>query len=145
MSGCLIFHRPLICSMTSLESIRTWRFAFGSISSAFRMPAMRPRYSATLFDAIPDVGSDLGEHLTRPGVDHDGAAARDARISPRTAVGLHDQFASSHQSPDSPVRTRIALESGTQEHVVRCRGADSHHVALVEFHTAGRGHPAAQQ
>ena len=30
MSGCLIFHRPAICSMTSLESIRTSTGASGS-------------------------------------------------------------------------------------------------------------------
>ena len=53
MSSCLIFHRPDICSTTSLESRRTRTSAAGSIASAASSPAMSPRYSATLFDAFP--------------------------------------------------------------------------------------------
>ncbi|KDN76703.1 hypothetical protein DF19_15810 [Streptomyces olindensis] len=53
MSGCLIFQRPDICSMTSLESIRTWTVASGSSAWAACRPARRPRYSATLFVATP--------------------------------------------------------------------------------------------
>src|SRR4051794_19531249 len=53
MSGCLIFQRPLICSTTSLESIRTSTSAEGSSSSAASRPAISPRYSATLLVAVP--------------------------------------------------------------------------------------------
>ena len=53
MSGCLTFHRPDICSTTSLESIRTSMSARGSISAAARSPAISPLYSATLLVAMP--------------------------------------------------------------------------------------------
>ncbi len=53
IEGCLIFQRPDICSMTSLESMRTWTVAAGSRVWAARRPASRPRYSATLFVATP--------------------------------------------------------------------------------------------
>lgn len=57
MSGCLIFQRPDICSTTSLESIRTWTRsaspASGNNAFAAVRPAIRPRYSATLFVATP--------------------------------------------------------------------------------------------
>ena len=55
MSGCLIFHRPDICSTTSLESIRTSMSASGANSSASLSPAIRPEYSATLLVATPIV------------------------------------------------------------------------------------------
>ena len=55
ISGCLIFQLPLICSTTSLESIRTSMSAPGATSSAIRSPAMRPVYSATLLLATPIV------------------------------------------------------------------------------------------
>ncbi len=53
MSSCLIFHRPDICSTTSLESISTCTRASGSRSRAIRSPATSPEYSATLLDAFP--------------------------------------------------------------------------------------------
>ncbi|CAM5610069.1 hypothetical protein SANTM175S_01430 [Streptomyces antimycoticus] len=53
ISGCLIFQRPDICSMTSLESIRTRTSASGSRAYAARNPAIRPLYSATLLVAVP--------------------------------------------------------------------------------------------
>ncbi len=52
MSGCRIFHRPDICSTTSLESIRTCTLAAGSSSRAALSPASSPRYSATLLVAV---------------------------------------------------------------------------------------------
>ncbi len=55
MSGCLIFQRPDICSTTSLESIRTRTCTgvSGKRSLTALRPAIRPRYSATLFVATP--------------------------------------------------------------------------------------------
>ena len=54
MSGCLIFQRPDICSTTSLESIRTRTPALRGRGPARPCsPAIRPRYSATLFVATP--------------------------------------------------------------------------------------------
>ena len=53
MSSCLIFQRPDICSTTSLESIRTCTCALGSMANAASSPAINPRYSATLLDAVP--------------------------------------------------------------------------------------------
>ena len=55
MSGCLIFQLPLICSTTSLESIRTSTSASGATVCAIVRPAIRPRYSATLLLAVPIV------------------------------------------------------------------------------------------
>jgi hypothetical protein len=53
--GCLIFHRPDICSTTSLESIRTSISASGANSWASFRPAISPEYSATLLVASPSV------------------------------------------------------------------------------------------
>lgn len=50
--GCLICHRPHICSTTSLESIRTSTSAAPS-SAAAVSPAISPWYSATLLVAVP--------------------------------------------------------------------------------------------
>jgi len=50
--GFLICQRPDICSMTSLESIRTSTWVAFS-SAAARRPAIRPWYSATLFVVVP--------------------------------------------------------------------------------------------
>src|SRR5690606_13137600 len=50
--GCLIFHRPDICSTTSLESIRTSTWVAPSSLAAWS-PAISPPYSATLFVARP--------------------------------------------------------------------------------------------
>ena len=55
MSGCLIFQLPLICSTTSLESIRTSMSAPGATCSAILSPAISPLYSATLLLATPMV------------------------------------------------------------------------------------------
>jgi hypothetical protein len=66
IDGCLTCQRPLICSTTSLLSMRT-STSSGSRSIAARNPAMSPPYSATLFVATPI------------------AAARSARTSPVSA------------------------------------------------------------
>ncbi|SLI09280.1 Uncharacterised protein [Mycobacteroides abscessus subsp. abscessus] len=52
IAACLTFHRPDICSTTSLESIRTSTVRAPS-SAAASSPAISPRYSATLFVAMP--------------------------------------------------------------------------------------------
>ena len=49
MSSLLIFHRPDICSTTSLESSRTSMRASGSMACTYSSPAIAPRYSAKLF------------------------------------------------------------------------------------------------
>ena len=53
MSGCLTFQRPVICSTTSFESIRTATAAEASRSNAASSPAISPLYSATLLVAMP--------------------------------------------------------------------------------------------
>ena len=53
MSGCFTCQRPESCSTISLLSSRTSTSASGSISCAAVSPAITPRYSATLFDAVP--------------------------------------------------------------------------------------------
>ncbi len=53
IAGCLIFHRPDICSTTSLESSLASTAAPGASSAASRSPAIRPWYSATLLLATP--------------------------------------------------------------------------------------------
>ena len=53
MSSCLIFHRPLICSTTSLESSRASIEAPGARAAAASSPTISPVYSATLLLAIP--------------------------------------------------------------------------------------------
>ena len=59
MSGCLIFQRPLICSTTSLESMRTWISSSDgaaprifATSMASSRALMSPWYSATLLVAL---------------------------------------------------------------------------------------------
>ena len=51
----LIFHRPDICSTTSFESSLASTTACGSIPAAASSPAIKPRYSATLFVVMPSV------------------------------------------------------------------------------------------
>ncbi|COX36119.1 Uncharacterised protein [Mycobacterium tuberculosis] len=48
----MTFHRPDICSTTSLESISTAASVAPSFTASSK-PAIRPRYSATLFVARP--------------------------------------------------------------------------------------------
>jgi hypothetical protein len=50
--GCLIFQRPVICSMTSLESMVT-STSVAPRSAAAASPAISPEYSATLLVATP--------------------------------------------------------------------------------------------
>ena len=52
IAACLTFHRPDICSTTSLESIRAVTRDAPSVSAA-SSPAISPEYSATLLVATP--------------------------------------------------------------------------------------------
>ena len=93
MSGCLIFQRPDICSTTSLESIRTRTDGLpGRGRCAARRPAIRPRYSATLFVATPMYSAASARVSPVTGVDDDRAVARGPRVAPGPAVGLDDEL-----------------------------------------------------
>ena len=83
MSACLIFQRPDICSMTSLESIRTstGRAVAAERRAARASPAIRPAVLGDVVGRGADRLGDLGEHLAVGGVlDHRAVAGR-ARVA----------------------------------------------------------------
>ena len=111
MSGCLIFQRPAICSMTSLESIRTsMSSASGVCSCRSSRPAINPRYSATLLLATPI------------------ASARSAMIFPESASRISEPYAAGPGLPRDPpsvsmmTRTITAPIRGSGPGFCRTRG-----------------------
>ena len=124
MSGCLIFQLPLICSTTSLESIRTSMSAPGrDLLRPCVRPAIRPRYSATLLLATPivvpssastrPVSASLtsAPYAAGPGLPRDAAVGLDDRPAGSGRTSQATRLVGVVQSPLSEVRTRIRLQS----------------------------------
>ncbi len=109
IAGCLTCQRPLICSTTSLESIRT-STSDGSSSSAAVQPGDEAAVLRDVVGGAADPGGALGEHLAADGVADDRAVAGRTRVAARPPVGLDDEPAR-HQRPDSAVRTMIRPHS----------------------------------
>src|SRR4051812_43966261 len=149
MSGCLIFQLPLICSTTSLESIRTWISASGATVRAMVRPAIRPRYSATLLLAIPmavpssartrPVSASLtsAPYAAGPGLPREPPSASTTTrrtgslIDPsQAALGGTDQNAAALVAPD---------------HVVVRGGADRRQLGVVEVEHAAGAPSSAQE
>ena len=110
MSGCLIFHRPVICSTTSFESSRTWTDAEGSRSQR----GLQARDQAVVLGDVvardADVHSDLAQHVAGGVIEDDRSPGGDSGIAARAPVGFDDQPAG--HRPDSSVRTRMHPHSG---------------------------------
>ena len=110
MSGCLIFHRPVICSTTSFESSRTWTDAEGSRSQR----GLQARDQAVVLGDVvardADVDSDLAQHVAGGVIEDDRSAGGDSGVAARAPVGFDDQPAG--HRPDSSVRTRMHPHSG---------------------------------
>ena len=128
IDGCLTFQLPVICSTTSLESIRTsivgpWRMLGGELEPGDQ--------AAVLGDVVggdADRLSALGDQLTGVGVLEQRAVRSRARIAAGGTVGLDDHGpvrSCRGQRPDSPVRTRIRLQSS--QRITSSEGALADH------------------
>ena len=145
MSGCLIFQRPAICSMTSFESIRTSTSASGSTSRAISRPAIKPRYSATLLVARPIVRPRPSRSRRSR---HRGPALRTppVRVAAGTAVGLEINCRSYAAPPRlaarrrrSPIRPGCRPASWGSQPGLRRADQDAAAFLAAQHFVVGRG------
>src|SRR3954447_6832591 len=146
MSACLIFQLPLICSTTSLESIRTSTSASGATCWASVRPAIRPRYSATLLLATPivvpssastrPVSSSLtsAPYAAGPGLPREPPSA--SMTTRRTSFNLEARLVGADQDPAAVV---------APDDVVGRRRADGGDLRVVEVEHAAAAAARAQQ
>src|SRR5215212_9115356 len=149
MSGCLILQVPLICSTTSLESIRTSTSASGATVCAMVSPAIRPRYSATLLLAIPIVVPSSARtrpvwasltsapYAAGPGLPREPPSA--STTTRRTASLIDPSqaaFGGTEQDPAALV---------APDHVVVRGGADRRQLGVVELEHATAAPSSAQE
>ena len=110
MSGCLTFQRPVICSTTSFESMRTATAACGIALERRLESCDQPAVLGDVVGGDADVDADLAEHRAGLRVGHDRSPGRDARVSPGSPIGFDDE-AVGHR-PESSPRTRMQPHSG---------------------------------
>src|SRR4051794_36850918 len=161
-SGCLIRHRPAICSMTSLESIRTSIEAPGAYSAASSSPAINPEYSATLLVVMPSVlpccamiSPVTGSRTRAPYAAGPGFPREPPSASTMTWVMLirvlgspeagtrHESLAPSYRALRRPDQDPAALL--TAQHEVRRGGLDVVQVRRRELHPAAHAALADQR
>src|SRR4051812_18775516 len=149
MSGCLILQVPLICSTTSLESIRTSTSASGATVCAMVSPAIRPRYSATLLLAIPIVVPSSARtrpvwasltsapYAAGPGLPREPPSAS---TTTRRTASLIDPSQAALGGADQDPAALVAPDN-----LVVCRGPDGCELGVVQVEHATAAPPGAQQ
>ena len=91
--GCLTFHVPFTCSMTSFESART-RTRRAPNGAAASSPAISARYSATLFVVTPMHSLTSARHRggSVDGIEHHRTDRRRTGVPARAAVAIDQRL-----------------------------------------------------
>ena len=125
MSGCLIFQRPAICSMTSLESIRTLELGTRGVLVVELQPGDQAAVLGDVVGGDADALGPLGDDLAGDRVHQHGAVRRVAGVASRSpSASMTTEVCSAAIRCRTPRWTRIRLH--TSQRITSWEGLRDH-------------------